>query len=667
MKKKIILKGPLLTRSGYGEQARFALRALRSRPDLFDIYIQPLTWGTTSWLNEMSEERTWIDKIIEKTIGYIQQGGSFDMSLQTTIPNEWEKHAPVNIGYTAGIETTKVAHEWIQKGNEMDKIVVVSNHSKNVFNNTTYQAVHQQTRQEVTLQLNTAIDVVNYPVKTFSNLEDLDLDLEYDFNFLMVAQYGPRKNLAHAVNWFIEEFHDDEVGLVFKSNISKNCHMDRQQLLGDLTGHIKNTFPNKKCKIYLLHGDMTDEEMHSLYNHDKIKAFMLFSHGEGYGLPIFEAAYSGIPVVTAGWSGQLDFLVDKGKKYFYDVDYDLAPIPDEAVWEGVLVKGSQWCFPREKSAKHMLRQCYKDFTGPQAQELREGCEAYAEHLKEKFDEQKLYAQFVNAILDKDASEDVSIDDIPKISLVTSVFKADDYIEQLMEDITRQTIFEEKCEWIILNVDPPGMEFDEEVILKYVEKYPNNIIYKRLEEDPGIYDTWNMGIKMATGDYVTNVNCDDRRAAYGLEKQAKMLVANPDVDLVYNDSYLMHEPNIMFEDVPSDSQRYNFEQFSKEAMLRGNLPHNNPMWKRELHDKYGYFNQYYKSAGDWDFWLRCSFGGAVFKKHPEILGVYYFNPEGMSTNPAHDSWKKEHEREIFTNYFQLYQASQGVVKFDSNQA
>lgn len=666
MKKKVFLKGPLLTRSGYGEQARFALRALRSRADLFDIYIQPLTWGQTSWLNEMSEERTWIDKIIEKTIGYMQQGGQFDMSIQTTIPNEWERIAPINIGYTAGIETTKVAHQWIQKGNEMDKIVVVSQHSKNIFNETTYQAVNQQTNQEVTLKLDTAIDVVNYPVKIFPDLEELELELDYDFNFLMVAQYGPRKNLVNAVNWFIEEFHDDEVGLVFKSNIAKNCHMDRQKLLGDLTSHIKRNYPDKKCKIYLLHGDMTDEEMHALYSHNKIKAFMLFSHGEGYGLPLFEAAYTGLPVVTPGWSGHLDFLVDKGKKYFYDVDYDLNPIPEEAEWEGVIVKGSQWCYAREKSAKHMLRQCYKDFTGPSAEELRAGTMGYAEHLKEKFNEQKLYAQFVKAIFSKDASEDVSIDQIPKISLVTSVFKADDYIEQLMEDMTRQTIFEEKCEWIILNVDPPGTEFDEEIILKYVEKYPNNIIYKRLEEDPGIYDTWNMGIKMATGEYVTNVNCDDRRAADGLEKQAKMLVANSDIDLVYNDSYLLHEPNIMFEDVPSNSKRYNFEQFSKEAMLRGNLPHNNPMWKRELHDKYGYFNQHYKSAGDWDFWLRCAFGGAKFKKHPEILGVYYFNPEGMSTNPAHDSWKKEHEREIFTNYAQLYQASQGVVKLDSNQ-
>ena len=71
----------------------------------------------------------------------------------------------------------------------------------------------------------------------------------------------------------------------------------------------------------------------------------------------------------------------------------------------------------------------------------------------------------------------------------------------------------------MNVDPPGTERDEEVIMKYVERYPNNIIYKRLEEDPGIYDTWNLGIQMASGDFVTNINCDDRRRKDGLEQQA----------------------------------------------------------------------------------------------------------------------------------------------------
>ena len=65
MKKKILLKAPVLTRSGYGEQSRFALRSLRSREDLFDIYVQPLTWGETSWIHEENEERAWIDEKID--------------------------------------------------------------------------------------------------------------------------------------------------------------------------------------------------------------------------------------------------------------------------------------------------------------------------------------------------------------------------------------------------------------------------------------------------------------------------------------------------------------------------------------------------------------------------------------------------------------------------
>ena len=74
MKKKILLKAPVLTRSGYGEQSRFALRALRSRTDLFEIFIQPLKWGQTSWIMEADKEKDWIDHTIEKTIAYIQHG-----------------------------------------------------------------------------------------------------------------------------------------------------------------------------------------------------------------------------------------------------------------------------------------------------------------------------------------------------------------------------------------------------------------------------------------------------------------------------------------------------------------------------------------------------------------------------------------------------------------
>ena len=120
MRQKILIRGPILTQSGYGEQTRFAMRALRSREDVFDIYVLPVAWGQTGWVSLDNEERKWIDEKIKSTHEYTQQGGKFDISVQVTIPNEFEKIAAVNIGYTAGIETNKVAPIWIQKANEMD-------------------------------------------------------------------------------------------------------------------------------------------------------------------------------------------------------------------------------------------------------------------------------------------------------------------------------------------------------------------------------------------------------------------------------------------------------------------------------------------------------------------------------------------------------------------
>ncbi len=394
--KKILIKAPILTRSGYGEQSRFALRALRSRPDLFDLYIQPLQWGQTSWIMEEDEEKEWIDHTIEKTIGFIQQGGQFDGSLQVTIPNEWEQLAPVNVGFTAGIETTKVAPPWLQKGNEMDKILVVSEHSANVYRQTAYVVTHNQTGEQSELNLQTPVTTINYPVKDFGEPENVELKLEYDFNFLVMAQFGPRKNLPNTVKYFVEEFHNDEVGLVIKTNIAKNCHMDRVRLFNDLKILMSN-YPHRKCKVYLLHGDMTDKEIHSLFEHPKIKAFLTLTHGEGFGLPIFEAAYTGLPVVAPGWSGQLDFLVDEktGISHFYNVEYDLQPVPPEVVWEGVITKESAWAYPRPHSAKQQMRRCYADLSASTSDETIEEIKNYAQVLHQRFGEEKQYGLMVD--------------------------------------------------------------------------------------------------------------------------------------------------------------------------------------------------------------------------------------------------------------------------------
>ena len=225
--------------------------------------------------------------------------------------------------------------------------------------------------------LQTPVDVVNYPVKKYDNLPDLELNLEYDFNFLCISQMGPRKNLPNLIKWFVKEFKDDEVGLVIKTNIMKNSLVDRL-----------------KCKVYLLHGDMTDEEIHSLYLHGKIKSFVSLTHGEGFGLPLFEAAYSGMPVIAPGWSGQCDFLFDKDRKArFYNVAFDIQPVQEDAVWDGVVQKDSMWSFAREDSARNQMRKCYEDVSAGNVT----ACE-YAVELSERFEESMLYDQFVDSVL-----------------------------------------------------------------------------------------------------------------------------------------------------------------------------------------------------------------------------------------------------------------------------
>lgn len=411
MKKKILLVGPLLTRSGYGEQARFALRSLRSREDLFDIYIKPLSWGQTSWITESDDDRKWVDKAIEKTIGYMQAKGPFDISLQVTIPNEFQSYSHKDIGYTAGIETTQVAPVWTQKCNEMHSVIVVSDHSKNILEAASFHG-HDETGNPVSLENTTKFSVVNYPVKSFDSLPDLELELEHDFNFLTVAQFGPRKNLPNTIKWFLQEFENEDVGLIIKSNIAKNCLMDRTAVFNNLTKIINESgvSSDRKCKIYLLHGNMTDEEIHALYIQDKIKAMIAIPHGEGFGLPIFEAAYSGLPIISVGWSGQCDFLYDENNaKHFYDVAFDINKVPAEAVWEGVIEENSGWANARETSVKEKMRECYNDIINDKSDSIALSSCDRAQVLLGTRTPECMYEQFVDCIIDKAELEALEVE------------------------------------------------------------------------------------------------------------------------------------------------------------------------------------------------------------------------------------------------------------------
>jgi len=366
MKKKILVRGPALSRSGYGEHTRFLLRSLRTHGDDYDLYLINVPWGQTGCNIEDDDERRWTDSLILKTVEYIQQKKPFDASIQVTIPNEWEKLAPINIGVTAGIETTKVAPIWLAKGNEMDKIIVVSNHSKQVYETSICNAQDSSTGQTIdNYRCETPIEVVNYPARKYDPQEIEGLELEFDYNLLAVAQWGPRKNLENTIRWFVDEFKDDEVGLVVKTNLAKDSLMDRRVIEQNMRGLI-HSLGEKRCKIYLLHGHLTAPQMTYLYNHKKIKSLVSLSHGEGFGLPLFEAACNGLPIIAPLWSGQTDFLYAPNKNgkmrpQIAKVNYAIQPVQPQCVWEGVIQADAMWCFPHEKDYKKQLREVYSNY------------------------------------------------------------------------------------------------------------------------------------------------------------------------------------------------------------------------------------------------------------------------------------------------------------------
>jgi len=231
---------------------------------------------------------------------------------------------------------------------------------------------------------------------------------------------------------------------------------------------------------------------------------------------------------------------------------------------------------------------------------------------------------------------------PKISIITSLYRGKDFIKGFLEDIINQTIFKEKCELIIIDANSPDNEKD--IILEYQKEYPN-IVYARLEKDPGIYACWNTAIEMSRGEFITNANVDDRKNKKSLEIHLKVMEDNPQADVIYADILVTHAPNETFEKNTTQGVYPSPPEASLDAILNRGAPHNNPLWRKSLHERSGLFSHKYKSAGDLDMWLRFLENGANFGKIKAPLGLYYVNPTGMSTNTDTNSWKTKEENEV----------------------
>jgi glycosyltransferase involved in cell wall biosynthesis len=143
-----------------------------------------------------------------------------------------------------------------------------------------------------------------------------------------------------------------------------------------------HTLPN----IYLLHGEFTDEEMNTLYNHPKVKAMVNLTKGEGFGRPLLEFSLAKKPIITTNWSGHTDFL---SKEFTCLLDGQLTPVHPSAQ-NTMLLKDSLWFSVDQGQIGHYMKDMfenYKKYTdGANRQAYKSKTEFSWSKMKEKIDE-----------------------------------------------------------------------------------------------------------------------------------------------------------------------------------------------------------------------------------------------------------------------------------------
>ena len=345
MKPLCVVSCPIDTFSGYGARSRdFVKGLIQTKGEEWNIKIMPQRWGNTPW-NYLTSN----DPLRSLFIHNLENKP--DIWIQVTVPNEFQPVGQFNIGVSAGIETTIFPGEFLEGMNRMNLNLVSSNHSKNVALSSSFDKKDNNNQVISVLKLEKPIEVLFEGLdldKYYKKPQNSDLlkDIPEDFCFLHTGHWlqgevgEDRKNTGLLIHTFLDTFKGTgkkKPALVLKVNHADYSLLDKEEVLRKinmLKKNIKDTLPN----IYLLHGEITDDEMNQLNNDPKIKAFISFTKGEGYGRPLAEAAITGKPLITTNWSGHTDFL---HPDYNILIGGELKPVHRSAANQFIL-KESQW-------------------------------------------------------------------------------------------------------------------------------------------------------------------------------------------------------------------------------------------------------------------------------------------------------------------------------------
>jgi len=366
-KPTLVVSCPIDCYSGYSARSRDFVQAVIDL-DKYDVKILSQRWGNTRFGYLQDHNETDLQSRIIS-----QLTAQPDIWIQITVPNEFQKVGKYNIGVTAGIETTLCDGSWVQGCNNMDLVLVSSQHAKKVFEESKFNIQDNRTGQVTGhIELQTKMEVLfegGDVTKYFPTVSKLDLStVEDNWNYLVIGHWLPgevgqdRKNIGYTIKAFLETFKNKpkgkRPGLILKVQAGSGTSiMDREAVL-DKIDAIRQTVKGDLPSIYLLHGDMTDSEVNELYNNPKVKAMISLTKGEGFGRPLLEFSLVNKPIIASAWSGHVDFL---DKDFVTYVGGTLTPVHPSAAIDKMILRESSWFTPDPIEVGRALKAVYDDY------------------------------------------------------------------------------------------------------------------------------------------------------------------------------------------------------------------------------------------------------------------------------------------------------------------
>ena len=189
----------------------------------------------------------------------------------------------------------------------------------------------------------------------------------------------------------------------------------------------------------------------------------------------------------------------------------------------------------------------------------------------------------------------------KVSIITVCFNIAETIEDTIKSVLSQGY--KDIEYIV--VDGGSTDGTLEIINRYRHKIAKVIS----EPDNGIYHAMNKGFKSSNGNIVAALNGDDVYAEKSIVGRMVEFIESKDLDAAYGDLIYIDRKN-------SNRVRrfWKTGQYRRNAFYYGwVLPHPTFFCRKEIYEKFGYFNDTLQIAADFELMLR------LIEKHQIKIG------------------------------------------------